>query len=117
MIRIDYNTNQYIYISLQDKRLTTSDIYTFKFVNEVTNEEVNINLTDISLFKHRYSKFSITNTTFNNKTIGFWRYYVTQTGSGSTIIATGKMKLVSENLAAEIIRYEGYNGSYKTYTI
>lgn len=118
MIRLTKNVTGYIYLSLQDKRLTSSDLYTILFVNEVTNEQVSLNLTDVSAFKSRYSKFQVLNTAFNTKTIGFWRYYVTQTGSGATIIATGKFELVDTNLSdTEVIRYNGYNGSYKTYTV
>lgn len=118
MIRIEYNTSQSIYISLTDKRLTTSDTYVFKFVNQVTFEEVILTLNDISLYKNRYSKFTINSSAFLNKTKGFWNYYVTQVGSGSNIIATGKMLLEEDNLSVEgVARYEGYNGSYKTYTI
>jgi hypothetical protein len=52
-----------------------------------------------------------------NGTIGFWRYYVTQTGSGGNIIATGKMELTAPNLSnTDVVRYNGYNGNYKTYT-
>lgn len=117
MIRLTKNVTGYIYISLDDKRLTSSNTYSFLFVNEVTNEQVTLSLTDASLFKDRYSKFQVLNTAFATKTIGFWRYYVTQTGSGATIIATGKFELVSTNLSdTEVKRYNGYNGSYKTYT-
>jgi lipopolysaccharide export system protein LptA len=53
-----------------------------------------------------------------NKTKGFWNYYVTQTGSGNVVIATGKMLLEADNLTNEgVSRYEGYNGNFKTYTI
>jgi hypothetical protein len=118
MIRIEYNTNQNIFISLTDKRLTTSDTYIFKFINQVTSEEVILTLNDISLYKNRYSKFVIQSTSFLNKTKGFWNYYVTQIGSGNNIIATGKMLLEADNLSIEgVARYEGYNGNYKTYTI
>lgn len=117
MIRIEYNTSQNIYISLNDKRLTTSDTYVFKFVNQVTFEEVTLTLNDISLYKNRYSKFLINANAFLNKTKGFWNYYVTQTGSGNEVIATGKMLLETNNLSIDgVTRYEGYNGSYKTYT-
>ena len=105
-------------MSLQDKRLTSSNSYIILFVNEVTNEQVNLTLTDVSSFKSRYSKFQVLNTSFDTETIGFWRYYVTQAGSGATIIATGKFELVDANLSdTEVIRYTGYNGSYKTYTV
>jgi hypothetical protein len=118
MIRIGYNTNQNIFISLTDKRLSTSNTYTFKFIHQVTKEEVSLTLNDISLYKNRYSKFIVQSNSFLNKTKGFWNYYVTQTASGSTIIATGKMLLEDDNLSIEgVTRYEGYNGSFKTYTI
>lgn len=118
MIRIEYNTNQNIFIALNDKRLTTSDTYVFKFVNQVTSEEVTLTLNDISLYKNRYSKFLIQSSSFNNRTKGFWNYYVTQVGSGNVVIATGKMILEADNLSNEdVTRYEGYNGSYKTYTL
>jgi len=118
MIRIEYNSNQNIYIALTDKRLTSSDSYSFKFINQVTSEEVNLTLNDISLYKNRFSKFLIQSNSFFGKTKGFWNYYVTQSGSGNTIIATGKMLLESDNLTNEgVARYEGYNGNFKTYTI
>jgi hypothetical protein len=118
MIRIEYNSNQNIFIALTDKRLTTNDTYVFKFIHQVTFEEVQLSLNDISLHKNRYSKFLISSSAFNNKTIGFWNYYVTQLGSGDIVIATGKMLLETNNLSIEgVTRYEGYNGSYKTYTI
>ena len=118
MIRIEYNTNQNIYISLYDKKISVSNTYIFKFINQVTSEEVTLTLNDISLHKERYSKFLISNTAFTNRTIGFWNYYVTQAASGNTIIATGKMLLETNNLSeADVSRYDGYIGSYKTYTI
>jgi hypothetical protein len=118
MIRLTKNVTGFIYLSLDDKRLTSSNSYTILFVNEVTNEQVNLTLADVSSFKNRYSKFQILNTSFNTKTIGFWRYYVTQAGSGATIIATGKFELVDTNLSdTDVIRYNGYNGAYKTYTV
>ena len=117
MIAIPQGANSSIYITLTDKRETSSNIYGFKFKHEVTNEEVILTLTDTSTFKDRVSKFAITSANFNNRTVGFWRYYVTQEGSGAEIIATGKMQLTAPNLStAGVVRYNGYNGDFKTYT-
>jgi hypothetical protein len=117
MIAIPQGTNTSIYITLTDKRETSSNVYIFRFNHEVTNEEVILTLTDTSTFKDRVSKFAITIANFENRTIGFWRYNVTQSGSGSEIIATGKMQLTAANLSTSgVIRYNGYNGDYKTYT-
>lgn len=117
MISIKKGQNNYIYVTLVDKRLNSSDTYSFKFVNEVTYEEVSLSLADLSQYKDRYSKFQVLTASFVNSTIGFWRYYVTQTGSGATIIATGKMELTADNLSTTgVKRYNGYVGTYKTYT-
>ena len=118
MITIAKGENSTIYITLFDKRETSNNSYTFLLQHEVTKEEVTLTLTDISAFKDRYSKFSISNASFTNSTVGFWRYFVTQAASGSTIIATGKMELTATNLASvDVVRYNGYVGSYKTYTV
>ncbi len=117
MIAIPQGENTSIYVTLTDKRETSSNSYIFLFEHEVTKEDVTLTLTDISTFKDRVSKFAITSANFNNRTIGFWRYYVTQSGSGSQIIATGKMQLTAANLStAGVVRYNGYNGDFKTYT-
>lgn len=118
MITIEKAENSTIYITLFDKRETSSNVYIFLFQHEVTKEEVTLTLTDVSDFKSRYSKFAISSASFNNGTVGFWRYFVTQTGSGGNIIATGKMELTATNLASiDVVRYNGYVGSYKTYTV
>ena len=117
MIAIPQGENSSIYITLTDKRETSSNAYIFLFEHEVTKEQVTLTLTDTSTFKDRVSKFAITQANFNTSTIGFWRYYVTQTGSGAEIIATGKMQLTAVNLStAGVVRYNGYNGDFKTYT-
>ena len=117
MIAIPQGANSSIYITLRDKRQTNSNIYAFRFNHEVTNEEVILTLTDAGAFKDRVSVFAITEANFDESTIGFWRYNVTQEGSGADIIATGKMQLTAPNLStAGVIRYNGYNGDFKTYT-
>jgi hypothetical protein len=117
MVIITKGANSVIYIPLFDKRTTSSNSYIFLFQHEVTKEEVTLTLTDTSPFKERYSKFAITQASFTTGTVGFWRYNVTQSGSGTTIIATGKMELTAVNLStAGVTRYNGYNGTYKTYT-
>lgn len=117
MVIIEKGEASAIYIALFDKRQTSSNTYTFLFQHEVTKEEVTLSLTDVSPFKERYSEFNILEASFQNNTVGFWRYYVTQTGSGADIIATGKMELTAVNLStAGVVRYNGYNGNYKTYT-
>jgi hypothetical protein len=117
MVIITKGANSVIYIPLFDKRLTSSNSYIFLFEHEVTKEQVTLTLTDTSPFKERYSKFAITEASFTTGTVGFWRYNVTQSGSGSTVIATGKMELTAVNLStAGVVRYNGYNGNYKTYT-
>jgi len=117
MVIIQKGVNSVIYITLFDKRKTSSNTYTFLFQHEVTKEEVTLTLTDVSDFKQRSSEFNILAASFTNGTVGFWRYYVTQTGSGADIIATGKMELTAPNLSTTgVVRYNGYNGNYKTYT-
>lgn len=118
MVIIEQGQANTIYIALFDKRLTTSDTYTFLFQHEVTKEEVTLTLNDVSPHKERYSEFNILQASFQNSTVGFWRYYVTQAGSGANIIATGKMELTATNLSTtDVVRYNGYNGNYKTYTV
>lgn len=117
MIAIPQGANSSIYITLTDKRETNSNVYAFRFNHEVTNEEVILSLTDGGSFKERVSVFAITDANFDTSTIGFWRYNVTQEGSGADIIATGKMQLTAPNLStAGVVRYNGYNGDFKTYT-
>lgn len=117
MVIIQKGSASAIFIALFDKRQTSSNTYTFLFQHEVTKEEVTLSLADVSTHKERYSEFNILEASFQNNTVGFWRYYVTQTGSGATIIATGKMELTAVNLStAGVVRYDGYNGNYKTYT-
>jgi hypothetical protein len=117
MIAIPRGANTSIFITLTDKRETSSNVYIFKFRHEVTNEELTLTLTDTSTFKDRVSKFAITSANFTNRTIGFWRYFVTQSGSGAEVIAAGKMELTAPNLStAGVVRYNGYNGDFKTYT-
>jgi len=117
MIAIPRGANTSIFITLTDKRETSSNVYIFNFRHEVTNEELTLTLTDTSTFKDRVSKFAITSANFTNRTIGFWRYFVTQSGSGAEVIATGKMELTAPNLStAGVVRYNGYNGDFKTYT-
>ena len=117
MIAIPQGENSSFFITLTDKRETSSNVYIFSFNHEVTNENVTLTLTDISAFKNRASLFNITEANFDESTIGFWRYNVTQTESGSDVIATGKMQLTAPNLStAGVVRYNGYNGDFKTYT-
>lgn len=117
MVIIQKGSASIIYIALFDKRETSSNTYTFLFQHEVTKEEVTLSLADVSAFKSRYSEFNILQASFTTSTVGFWRYYVTQAGSGADIIATGKMELTAVNLStAGVIRYNGYSGNYKTYT-
>ena len=118
MVIIQKGSASIIYIALFDKRETSSNTYTFLFQHEVTKEEVTLSLADVSTHKERYSEFNILQASFQNSTVGFWRYYVTQAGSGADIIATGKMELTATNLStAGVVRYNGYNGNYKTYTV
>jgi hypothetical protein len=118
MVIIEKGEASTIFIALFDKRETSSNTYTFLFQHEVTKEEVTLSLADVSEHKDRYSEFNILEASFQNSTVGFWRYYVTQTGSGADIIATGKMELTAVNLStAGVVRYNGYNGNYKTYTV
>ena len=117
MIAIPQGSNSTIRVTLTDKRLTSSNVYIFLFEHEVTKEDVTLTLTDTSAFKDRFSQFAITEANFTGRTIGFWTYYVTQSGSGAEVIATGKMQLTAPNLStAGVVRYNGYNGDFKTYT-
>ncbi len=114
MIRILKGEDNYLYITLRDKTSTNSNTYSFKFVNEVTREEVVVSLSDLSSYKERYSKFFTPSSTFDDNTVGFYVYYVTQQ---NVVIATGKMELIADDLSTlGVKRYNGYVGSYKTYT-
>jgi hypothetical protein len=117
MITIQKGIDTDITLLLSDKCEVVTTQYTFKFTNDVTKEQVELQLTDSSSYPLRFSKFSIQDTDFIENTIGFWTYEVYVQDIVEPI-SIGRMQLLEGNLAdTEIKRYEDYNGSYKTYTI
>jgi hypothetical protein len=117
MITLQKGISTDITLLLTDKSQVTTIQYTISFINDVTKEEVELELTDTSDYPLRYSKFTIQDTDFESSTIGFWTYEVFVEDIIQPI-AAGRMQLLEGNLAdTEIKRYEDYNGSYKTYTI
>lgn len=104
MIQLTKGATQYMYLTLTEKELLTNPNYLFVFRSRSTNTEVKfvlLNGADVSLFKERYNKFSLTtNTYFNTSLIGQYTYEVyeqvstTNTNpSGLNMLESGIMML------------------------
>ena len=115
MIQLTKGATQFMYLTLTEKELLTNPNYLFVFTSRSTNTQVKfvlLNGADVSLFKDRYNKFSLTtNTYFNTSLIGQYTYEVYEQASttntnpaGLNMLESGKMML---NEAATI---------YTTYT-
>jgi hypothetical protein len=105
MIRLTKGQTQSMILTLTEKQLLTNPNYLFVFTNRSSNVEIKfvlLNAADISLYKDRYNKFSITtNTYFNTALNGQYNYQVyEQTSSSNTnpsglnMIESGIMDLV-----------------------
>jgi hypothetical protein len=92
-------------------------IYQFEFVNDITNDVVNFESLNTSLFINRYSEFEITvNDYFLNETEGFWTYKVFEYQADPEIknlLEIGKMKLTGE--AFVFTAYNGQPENFITY--
>ena len=99
MIQLTKGATQYMYLTLTEKELLTNPNYLFIFKSRSTNIEVKfvlLNASDISLFKERYNKFSLTtNTYFNTSLIGQYTYEVYEQTSTSNTNPTGLNMLES----------------------
>lgn len=88
-----------MYLTLTEKELLTNPNYLFVFRSRSTNTEVKfvlLNASDISLFKERYNKFSLTtNTYFNTSLIGQYTYEVYEQASTSNTNPSGLNMLES----------------------
>jgi hypothetical protein len=103
-------------VVLKDKAIIDSPYYYLKFINLTTKEDIVIgNILDTSPNKDRYSQITLSSI---NATTGFWKYEFGQIDLSENliIIATGKMLLMQSNHNVNIPSYDGYDGTYKTYT-
>ena len=89
-------TNKMI-LTLTEKQLLTSPNYLFVFTNRSSNcviKFVQLNATDLSLYKDRYNEFSITtNTYFKNQLEGQYTYEIYEQASTTNTDVTNLNKL------------------------
>lgn len=99
MIQLTKGATQYMYLTLTEKELLTNPNYLFVFRSRSTNTEVKfvlLNAADVSLFKERYNKFSLTtNTYFNTSLIGQYTYEVYEQASTNNTNPSGLNMLES----------------------
>ena len=93
--------------------------YLFDFVNDITNELVQVGVVDSSLYTERYNRFQIAvNTYFNNKENGYWSYRLNAYNGATntyTLLTYGKMKLVGQPF--DFTEYNGQDVEFITYNI
>ena len=105
MVRMTKGQTQSIILTLKEKQLLNNPNYLFIFTNRSSNVEIKfvlLNNTDISSYKDRYNKFSITtNTYFNTALNGQYTYEIYEQTSpsntnpaGLNMLETGIMELV-----------------------
>ena len=120
-------TDEYLVVTLNEKRTLDNGYYLFRFVHQTTRDVVSkvfSFLDDESSYQDRFNKFPFnTETNFSSQRTGFWNYYVYESSTsttdptGLTEVERGIMKLLPETAFA----FEEYsdttqNSSYfKTY--
>lgn len=103
MIVLTKGVTSTIVVTLTEKQLLTNPNYLFVFTGRTTNTEVKfvlLNASDISQYKERYNKFSISNTLFTNAKPQQYTYNIyEQTSTTNTdptdlnLLETGLMEL------------------------
>ena len=105
MIRLTKGQNNSMILTLKEKQLLTAPNYLFIFKNRSSNVEIKfvlLNNTDISAYKDRYNKFTITtNTYFGSALNGQYIYTIYEQTSptntnptGLNLLETGEMELI-----------------------
>lgn len=103
MIVLTKGVTSTIVVTLTEKQLLTNPNYLFVFTGRTTNTEVKfvlLNASDISQYKDRYNKFSISNTLFTNAKPQQYTYNIYEQSSttntdttGLNLLETGLMEL------------------------
>jgi hypothetical protein len=112
------------YATLVEQTLTNPN-YLLVFTNRATKEVVSwvqLNTTDISAYKYRYSRFDFAvDTYFSGKTEGIWDYDIYEQ-AGTSTDPTGLNQLEGGNIylnpASSLynpVKYNGQNNTYKVY--
>jgi hypothetical protein len=116
MILLEKGTVKDVILSL-GKLAIANPIYLLEFVNDITNEVVEFQALNTSLYLDRYSEFEIDiNDYFLNATEGFWTYRVYEyklVPLQKNQLEIGKMKLIGE--AFIFTEYDGQSEDFITY--
>lgn len=127
MILITKGQNNYITVTLNEKRTLDSPSYLFKFTNNVTGSSVKFIAVNQSSYTDRYDRFLITETSGSvNLTSGvieltpsgFWSYIIYEQTSTTNldenlatgIVETGKVKVIGDH-----VEYAVFDNLPKTY--
>jgi len=115
MIHLTKGQTDSIILTLTEKQLLTNPNYLFVFTNRSSNLQVKfvqLNAADISLYKDRYSEFSIvTNTYFGSSLNGQYVYSIYEQASTSNTNPAG-LNL----LETGILELDGTGISYTQYS-
>ena len=109
MILIRKGHTNTITLTLTEKCDLPSPYFLFCFTNELSGQEINIILTDHSLFTERYNRFTLVEPSTANFTEGYWLYEVYEQTTTTTIkpatglVEQGKMKVIDETASTETI--------------
>jgi mannitol-1-phosphate/altronate dehydrogenase len=88
-------------VTLTEKTLLSAPVYLFRFTNEATNTQNTCIATDSSSFTRRYNRFTITESTSENRTNatltlaygGFWRYEIYEQTSTTDLVVGPQNKV------------------------
>ena len=124
MILITKGTANTFRLTLSEKCDILLPNFLFWFRNDLTGQEINIILTDTSLFTERYNKFLFTEPTTAEMTEGYWIYEVYEQASASNtdktlaagLVETGKVKVVDTTTPVEPSTYDSQPTQTNVYT-
>ena len=92
MLNLVKGVTSTIVVTLTEKQLLTAPNYLFVFTGRTTNTEVKfvlLNAADISQYKNRYNKFSISSALFTNAKIEQYTYNIYEQASTTNTDPTG----------------------------
>lgn len=117
MLLFKRNYIEKIVLHLENPITIEDSIYVIEYINDITNEVVYTEPTDISNYKERYNEFLIdVDEYFENKENGFWTYNVYEYKADplfKRLIQCGKMKLVGD--AFDFTEYDNQDNEFIVY--